>query len=128
MRQCIEQGLVTAVHDCADGGLLVSLAEMALAGGIGADIHTQDGGEKSLAAQMFGEDQGRYLVTVKDAQVERLIELAKSAGISCTRVGTTGGNTISIGDRQSVSGYHGEINLKHLRRAHESFFKDWMEV
>src|SRR5262249_41456828 len=53
----ISSGMVTAVHDISDGGLAIALAEMALAGGIGALWRLTGSG--SQAAQAFGEDQGR---------------------------------------------------------------------
>ena len=58
MRSLIAEGKVSAVHDVSDGGLLVAVAEMALAGGIGATL--EQIGDHMTA---FGEDQGRYVVT-----------------------------------------------------------------
>src|SRR3546814_11800402 len=54
-------GKVSAVHDCADGGLLVAVTEMALAGNIGAILEPDAG--IALHAWAFGEDQARYVVT-----------------------------------------------------------------
>ncbi|HEU0309672.1 MAG TPA: phosphoribosylformylglycinamidine synthase subunit PurL, partial [Sphingomicrobium sp.] len=83
IRQLINQGLVTAVHDVSDGGLLVAVAEMALAGGLGVDIEPEWVVEEigpqmvrglngptlaKLIPNMFGEDQGRYLVTSSHAE------------------------------------------------------------
>ena len=64
----IRDGHATAVHDLSDGGLAVGLAEMAMASGIGATVNQLDGGDP--IPQFFGEDQGRYLVTVQ-ARVPR---------------------------------------------------------
>src|SRR3546814_9901003 len=58
VRRLIAEGKVTAVHDVSDGGLLIAVAEMALAGNIGA---TLEGVTDAFTA--FGEDQARYLVT-----------------------------------------------------------------
>ena len=49
-----------AVHDISDGGLLVAIAEMALAGGIGVQLFPYEGKLPAHAA-WFGEDQGRYV-------------------------------------------------------------------
>ncbi|MCB5424389.1 phosphoribosylformylglycinamidine synthase subunit PurL [Altererythrobacter sp. CC-YST694] len=100
VRALIKAQAVTAVHDISDGGLLVTLAEMALAGGIGAQLDME-----LDVAKAFGEDQGRYVVTAP-AGVE--IPAAQ-------RIGTVGGS--------SVAG----ASLQALREANESFFKDWME-
>ncbi len=103
VRALIANGHVTAVHDISDGGLLVALAEMALAGKIGAAV------EIPLdAASAFGEDQARYIVTTKAG-----VEIA-----GAIKVGTTGGNMIS--------GIDGSVDLDDLRAAHEGFFPGLM--
>ena len=109
VRQLIVQGKVTAVHDVSDGGLLVTLAEMALAGNIGADI--EEIGDHMTS---FGEDQGRYIVTSRNANT------IQAAGIPMTRIGTTGGDALDISGKS--------VPLPDLRAAHESFFEDWMSV
>src|SRR3954453_8634398 len=65
-RQLIGEGLVTAVHDISDGGALVAVAEMALAAGIGARISLPT--VANPGAVVFGEDQGRILVTTRDSE------------------------------------------------------------
>src|SRR5205085_7117422 len=60
VRSLIADGVATAVHDVSDGGLLVALAEMAMAGGIGAEL---DAAPFAAHAFWFGEDQARYVVT-----------------------------------------------------------------
>jgi phosphoribosylformylglycinamidine synthase II len=108
VRKLIEDGKVNAVHDVSDGGLLVAIAEMALAGGIGCTI--EQIGDHFTA---FGEDQTRYLVTGAVA------DTIQEAGIPMTRIGTTGGESINM---------HGKsIPLTALREASDSFFRDWME-
>ena len=66
VRGWIRPGLVAACHDLSDGGLLVAVAEMAMAGGTGARLAA---GPAGLPAHgwWFGEDQGRYLLAVPDA-------------------------------------------------------------
>ena len=66
MRAQILAGAVRACHDVSDGGLLVAVAEMALAGGIGVRLST---GPRDIPghAFWFGEDQGRYVLAVPDA-------------------------------------------------------------
>jgi phosphoribosylformylglycinamidine synthase subunit PurL len=92
VRGLIGDGLVTAVHDVSDGGLAVALAEMAMASGIGAVLETPP---HSLAhAFWFGEDQGRYIVAAKNADV--VSERARAAGVSVTRLGATGGPALAI--------------------------------
>jgi phosphoribosylformylglycinamidine synthase len=107
VRKLIAEGKVTAVHDISDGGLVVALAEMALAGGIGATV------DAMTSAFAFNESQGRYLVTLAAG-----VELDR-AEVPFERIGTTGGGTLVIGDQA--------IPLADLREASDSFFRDWME-
>jgi phosphoribosylformylglycinamidine synthase len=139
VRRLIADGLVSAVHDVSDGGLLVTLAEMALAGNIGAAIDPEWLGEwrgstligdvertkRSLAPQMFGEDQGRYVVTSHDNADQEIPELAKASDIPCIWIGVTGGDDLCVGD---CGGGHTfvDIPLADLRAAHEGFFPKLM--
>jgi phosphoribosylformylglycinamidine synthase subunit PurL len=98
VRDLIRDGLVTAAHDIADGGLLVALAEMAIASGIGAVL--EGPGTIPAHAFWFGEDQARYVVTVKDADTVAL--RAKEAGVPITRLGATGGDILAFGDERPL--------------------------
>lgn len=90
----IAGGVVTAVHDVSDGGLLVALAEMALAGGIGAEL------EPMAASAAFGEGQGRYVVVLPagSAMPETAVRIRK--------IGHTGGDAV------------GGVLLAELKKAH----------
>ena len=80
VRGLIEEGRITVCHDVSDGGLLVALAEMALAGSIGASITPPADLDRRLhSGWLFGEDQGRYLVTTDDP--ETLLGEAEKAGV-----------------------------------------------
>jgi len=95
----IAAGRVTAVHDLSDGGLAVAVAEMALAGDVGATI------DPPLdAAAAFGEDQGRYLVTAASG-------VALEVAVPARRIGTTGGDSLVLNGRA--------VTLAALRAAHE---------
>jgi phosphoribosylformylglycinamidine synthase len=109
VRALVAEGKVTAVHDISDGGLLVAVAEMALAGNIGATLEGI-----SNAATAFGEDQARYIVTTSDAAA------LEAAGVPITRIGTTGGNAVKVNGA--------EASLTELRKAHEGFFPALMEA
>lgn len=115
VRTQILGGKVSAVHDISDGGLLVTVAEMALAGNMGAEIALPEG--VSPTGWLFGEDQGRYVVTTSDAPT--LCAAANALGIPALPIGETGGQAVSIlnGD---------EVSLDALRKAHEDFFPNLM--
>ena len=101
VREWIAAGKLTAVHDISDGGLLVALAEMALASSNGCAL------DAALdTAKAFGEDQSRYIVTTAPN------EMLEGA----TRIGTVGGTQVA------------GVELATLREANEAFFRDWMEA
>ena len=100
VRALITDGKATAVHDIADGGLIVTVAEMALAGKVGATLDIA-----LTTASAFGEDQGRYVVTT-------------AAGIDipgAVKIGTVGGSMVA------------GVALDTLRTAHEGFFPALMD-
>jgi phosphoribosylformylglycinamidine synthase len=92
VRALIRDGLATAVHDVSDGGLLVALAEMAMASGIGAVLDARIA--LPAHAFWFGEEQARYVLTVADA--EPVVARAASAGVPLLRLGSTGGPALAL--------------------------------
>jgi phosphoribosylformylglycinamidine synthase len=102
VRGMIHAGTATAVHDVSDGGLLVALAEMAIASGIGAELLPA---AASIVPQAywFGEDQARYIVTVPAEQAGLVLAKMSGAGVPCVRIGTTGGGAIAIAGEAPVS-------------------------
>jgi phosphoribosylformylglycinamidine synthase len=102
VRELILNGAVSAVHDISDGGLLVALAEMAMASGIGAALERAPA-DLPAHAYWFGEDQARYVVTVPMAQADALMAKAQEAGLLAARIGTTGGDSIAIAGEPPVA-------------------------
>jgi phosphoribosylformylglycinamidine synthase len=130
VRNLIDQGLVTAVHDVSDGGVLVAVTEMALAGGIGATLQAPlfedqvDSEKWQHAWSLFAENQARYVVT-EAWNTDHVEMLAKEAGIACCYIGWTGGEAIAVARHDET--LYGEVSLTALREASDSFFRDWME-
>jgi phosphoribosylformylglycinamidine synthase len=108
VRGLIAAGRVEACHDLADGGLLVGLAEMVLASGIGADLELPPDCD---AGWLFGEDQGRYLLAVAPDHLDALLETARRQGALARRVGTTGGHALTLGGGDAIC-------LDELARVH----------
>ena len=117
IRKLIADGLVTAVHDCSDGGAAVAVAEMALAGNIGLHMTVVEQ-ISNPGAILFGEDQGRYVVTTRDPGAVR--SAANASQLFAVPIGTTGGDRITF----DLVGRGGEqsVTLADLRAAHEGFF------
>jgi phosphoribosylformylglycinamidine synthase II len=117
VRELIRAGTATAAHDLSDGGLAVSLAEMAMATGIGASIAPADGADP--IANWFGEDQGRYLITVRRADLERIRAGAEARAVSCQEIGTTGGDSLELGKERALL-------VAELKAAYEGWFPRYM--
>jgi phosphoribosylformylglycinamidine synthase len=97
VRGLIRDGKVAACHDLSDGGLLVAAAEMAMAAGIGAVLDLPED-----PALLFGEDQGRYILATLTP--EAVVTAAEAAGVPVARIGTTGGEMLSLaGETVSVA-------------------------
>ena len=107
----------TAVHDASDGGLLVALAEMAMAGGIGCAVEALS--DIPLHAWAFGEDQGRYVVTLPAKAADALIDRAAEANVPAFVIGTTGGAELTLKGAAPIS-------LGTLKDTHEAWFPTYM--
>ncbi|WP_313535758.1 phosphoribosylformylglycinamidine synthase subunit PurL [Sphingomonas sp.] len=116
IRSAICGGAITACHDVADGGLAVAIAEMALASGIGAILDQPQ--PFGVAGSWFGEDQGLYVVTVKDESLADFLVAADKAGLAADPIGRT------IANRIIFEMEEGDfcVSLADLQTAHEGFF------
>ena len=100
VRQQILGGGINAAHDIADGGLAVTIAEMAMRSGFGAEIAVPKTG--NLHGWAFGEDQARFVVTTADSQA--LIAAVKEAGIEITKLGMVSDQgELKFGDNDTIS-------------------------
>jgi phosphoribosylformylglycinamidine synthase subunit PurL len=139
VRYLIEEGIAKAVHDVSDGGLLVAATEMALAANVELELKTESSSyfvdhSSSFTAKLFGEKQGRYLVSVYDSQ--KVLDAARKRGIDCEEIGVMriifDDPKVSPDDDEPAVfledwDERGYVPLTTLRAAHESFFKNWME-
>lgn len=116
VRGLIQNGDIDTCHDVSDGGVAIALTEMALSGDIGVTI---DIGADVSAPWLFGEDQGRYIITCTADQLKTVTSTFENAGILVRQIGTTGGDSISFTGDAS-------IGLSTLRDFHEGWFPDYM--
>ncbi len=117
VRELIRAGRVTAVHDLSDGGLAVGLAEMTLARGIGATLDASALGDLPSHAALFGEDQGRYLLSCTAAEAGAI--LAEGDAVTIRRVGTTGGSALILPGGAP-------IEVDEIRRIREAWMPGYM--
>ncbi len=114
VRGLIRNGAVSAVHDVSDGGLLVAIAEMALAGGRGAALEAAPDNLPAHAL-WFGEDQGRYVVAASPDKADAIHKAAALAKVPVRLIGKVGGDALTLPGEAPLP-------LAALRSAHE----DWL--
>ncbi len=121
VRAQIASHRVAACHDVSDGGLLVAIAEMVMAGGVGCTLDVPQSGMPPHA-YWFAEDQSRYVLAVADGTA--LLRAAEAAGIAARRLGRAArpggeaGLTLPSG---------ATISIARLENAHRRFFPDLMD-
>ena len=116
VRDLIDQGLIVACHDVSDGGLLVAVAEMAMAGKAGVEFDLLSA-EELTNAWLFGEDQARYLI--ETAELGALMAAAAAAGIPARRLGTVAGVALTLPGG-------GAISVADLIAANEAWLPAYM--
>jgi phosphoribosylformylglycinamidine synthase len=121
VRAQIQAGHVAACHDLSDGGLALALAEMAMAGGVGATVALPADAGCPAHAWLFGEDQGRYVIAVRPAVIDPVLSAASRAGVPAMRLGVCGGGALTVEGLLSIS-------ITDLRRSHEDWLPAYMEA
>ena len=106
------------MHDVSDGGLLVAVAEMALAGAIGVQLFPYEGKLPAHAA-WFGEDQARYVLEAEPGLVEEIIERARLLALPARVVARVGGDALTLKTEPALA-------LDDLRKAHEGWLPGYM--
>nr|WP_294918001.1 phosphoribosylformylglycinamidine synthase subunit PurL [uncultured Neokomagataea sp.] len=99
VRSQIQNGSVSACHDIADGGLLITLAEMVMASGVGCSL-AEHPANLPHQAFWFGEDQACYVVATDNAA--SFISAAEKAGVPARHLGHSGGTALKMADGISV--------------------------
>jgi phosphoribosylformylglycinamidine synthase II len=112
----LASGRISACHDLSDGGLLVALAEMAMAGGVGASISCP--ADIPAHAFLFGEDQARYLLSTSAPEMVK--QNAEKAGVPALVLGRTGGDALTVAGANAIS-------IAALRRINEAWLPSYMD-
>jgi phosphoribosylformylglycinamidine synthase subunit PurL len=93
VRDLVADGLVLGVHDTADGGLAVALAEMAAASGVGAAVRVPEGADHRW---LFGETPGRFVLAVDPAAIGEVHRRHTAAEVAAVIVGEAGGDWLAV--------------------------------
>jgi phosphoribosylformylglycinamidine synthase II len=118
VRGLVMAGATSAVHDVSDGGLLVAIAEMALAGGKGVTLEAPPSALPAHAS-WFGEDQARYVVAASPEKADAIHKAAAVAGVPVRLLGTVGGDAIALPGETALT-------LSALKAAHEGWLPRFM--
>ena len=94
IKQLIKHKVIASAHDVADGGLYITLVESAMPNGLGFDIETDE--EIRKDAFLFGEAQGRVVVSVAPEEQERFIELMATSEVEFSLLGTVNSGFLNV--------------------------------
>ncbi|WP_273724094.1 phosphoribosylformylglycinamidine synthase subunit PurL [Bartonella sp. AU18XJBT] len=117
VRDAINSGFIHAAHDISDGGLAIALAEMVIKAGKGIKVKLSN--KSPHHAELFGEDQGRYLLAVKPHSLNSLKERAQINIVSLTELGQVEGTSLNIDGILTLS-------VDKLTKAYENWFPQFM--
>ncbi len=122
VRTLIQEGKINACHDCSDGGLLVTLAEMSLPHAIGAklSIPVPQNQPVNIFSYLLGEDQARYVITASAQQAADIKKRAAEKNIPLISLGVTQKNLFEIEGICSAE-------VKALRDANERWLPEYMK-
>jgi len=87
LHQAIKNNLIMSCHDCSEGGFAIAIAEMMIGSGYGAEVYLDrmPATTEETVSLLFGESQGRFVVEVDEACVEKFEKLFKN--LPCKQVG-----------------------------------------
>ena len=118
VRRLIREARLSAVHDVSDGGLLVAIAEMVLAGGVGVGLNAPPE-DLPAHAFWFGEEQGRYVVAAEPVLAALVLGEAAKARLPARTLGVVDGDTLKLPGEAPLP-------LAALVLAHELWLPDLM--
>ncbi|MBX7147396.1 MAG: phosphoribosylformylglycinamidine synthase II, partial [Alphaproteobacteria bacterium] len=117
IRHLIDEGIIESCHDISDGGLAITLTEMAMASHIGCAITLKPNIDN--LKWLFGEDQARYVIASSATHKSSVLEKAKSYNVVLEIIGQTT-------DDQQLTFNQKRISIKELQEAHENWLPDYM--
>ena len=118
VRHLIETGVITTCHDLSDGGLALALAEMVIKSKKG--IKAQLTGKTPPHAELFGEDQARYLIAANARELPKVIEAGKQSSVDLQVVGKVEGDYLEVENQFKLS-------VDSLHDAYENWFPNFMD-
>jgi len=109
-RESIQAGIISSAHDCADGGLAVTLAECCITGKKGAKVEINTNIRND--ALLFGETQSRIVVSLPEKNLDSLKEIANKYEAPIQILGKVEGDNLKIGNLI-------DVKVEQLKKAWE---------
>lgn len=94
----IDQGIIESAHDVSEGGLFIAMLESAMCRNFGFELYTS--GEIRLDSFLFGEGQGRVVVTVKAGKENDFIDMLNISNVPCCAVGSVRADGVIMVDEE----------------------------
>ncbi|MBB6109253.1 phosphoribosylformylglycinamidine synthase subunit II [Mucilaginibacter lappiensis] len=110
----IKHRVIESAHDVADGGLYINLLESSMPNGLGFDIETDSDIRKD--AFLFGEAQGRVVVTVAPEEQERFIEFMATSDVEFSLLGTVNNGSLTVDEEPF--GHVTDLKMVHSNVLH----------
>jgi phosphoribosylformylglycinamidine synthase len=104
VRALVDDRIVSSVHDCSEGGLAVTLAEMAIQGEVGFRVDLDRApGDAQLVAACFSESASRVVVAAEESRVAEIMTRAADGGVAVAEIGESGGDRLIAAGAFDVS-------------------------
>ena len=122
LSSAIQAGLIKSAHDISEGGLFITLLESAMINKLGFDIEMNDTGLR-MDALLFGEAQGRVVISVKAANAEAIQKHIEQFGVTIEQIGSTTAETaisingIEFGEIENYESIYQEALEKLMNRS-----------
>ncbi|MFL2834192.1 MAG: phosphoribosylformylglycinamidine synthase subunit PurL [Alphaproteobacteria bacterium] len=115
IKSLIESSLVDTSHDVSDGGILIALTEMAIKNNIGFEIETDKSNSHRF---LFGEDQGRYIVSIKEKNLIKVKKILEENNVIYTIAGVTIDKIIKVNEEK--------IHIDIIKEIYENWFTRYL--
>ena len=115
IKSLIESSLVDTSHDVSDGGILIALTEMAIKNNIGFEIETDKSNSHRF---LFGEDQGRYIVSIKEKNLIKVKKILEENNVIYTIAGVTIDKIIKVNEEK--------IHIDMIKEIYENWFTRYL--
>ncbi|MFC0513615.1 phosphoribosylformylglycinamidine synthase subunit PurL [Mucilaginibacter angelicae] len=109
IKELIKHKVVESAHDVADGGLYIALLESSMPNGLGFEIATEDNIRKD--AFLFGEAQGRVVVSVAPEEQERFVEVMATSEVEFTLLGNVTNGALTVDEE--AFGHVTDLKMVH---------------